>query len=74
MPLIITDRNTDRELWRVKECAAHCGLTPSSWRAYSAKGRTPESVGSLDTKTPLWDAEAVREWHMSRPGSPGRPK
>lgn len=73
MTPIIIDAETRRELWRVNECAGHCDLTPSSWRAYSSKGRTPEAVGSLDAKTPLWDAEAVREWQASRPGSPGRP-
>lgn len=72
LPVII-DRDTDRELWRVIECADHCGLTPSSWRAYSAKGRTPGPVAHLDAKTPLWDAQDVRDWQADRPGSPGRP-
>ncbi|MGV0391524.1 helix-turn-helix transcriptional regulator [Corynebacterium phoceense] len=70
MTLIITDRETGRELWRVKECAEHCGIKPSTWTTYSAQGRTPESVGHFDQRTPLWDAEEVKAWHAARPGSP----
>ncbi|MBE7338087.1 helix-turn-helix transcriptional regulator [Corynebacterium aurimucosum] len=70
MTPIITDRETGRELWRVKECAEHCGIKPSTWTTYSAQGRTPESVGHFDQRTPLWDAEEVKAWHAARPGSP----
>lgn len=70
MTPIITDRETGRELWRVKECAEHCGIKPSTWTTYSAQGRTPESVGHFDQRTPLWDAKEVKAWHAARPGSP----
>ena len=67
---IITDKVTGRELWRVKECATHCGIKPSTWTTYSAQGRTPTPVGHFDQRTPLWDAEEVKAWHTARPGSP----
>lgn len=67
---IIIDKDTGRQLWRVKECAAHCGIKPSTWTTYTAQGRTPQPVSHLDQRTPLWDAADVQEWHAHRPGSP----
>ena len=67
---IITDADTGRELWRVKECATHCGIKPSTWTTYTAQGRTPDPIAHFDGRTPLWDAEAVKTWHAQRPGSP----
>ncbi|QCB28933.1 hypothetical protein [Corynebacterium endometrii] len=70
MTPIIVDKDTGRELWRVKDCADHCHIRPSTWTTYTAQGRTPEPVTQLDARTPLWDAEEVRTWHAGRPGSP----
>lgn len=70
MTPIITDKDTGRELWRVKDCATHCRIKPSTWTTYTAQGRTPTPAGMLDGKTPLWDAEQVKAWHAARPGSP----
>ncbi|MCQ9352634.1 hypothetical protein NQ015_06775 [Corynebacterium sp. 153RC1] len=69
---IITDKDTGRELWRVKECAAYIGITPATWTNYAANGRTPQKVAHLDNRTPLWDADEVKNWHANRPGSPVR--
>lgn len=70
---IIIDQTTGRVLWRTVECAEHCGIGPRTWANYNAKGRTPPIVAHLDQRTPLWDAEEVKNWHANRPGSPGRP-
>ncbi|OSQ14682.1 helix-turn-helix transcriptional regulator [Corynebacterium diphtheriae] len=67
---IITDKDTGRELWRVADCATHVGITPRTWTNYAANHRTPAPVAHLDGRTPLWDAEEVKTWHASRPGSP----
>ena len=66
----IIDKDTGRVLWRVTECAAHCDIAASTWTTYNAQGRTPSLVTHLDKRTPLWDAEEVKQWHANRPGSP----
>ena len=75
MKLRITDTETGRELWTISQCAKHCGITATTWRGYrsrSAQNTSPKPVARLDGRTPLWDADEVREWHASRPGSPAR--
>lgn len=67
---IIIDKDTGRELWTGPDCAAHVGISPATWRNYSANGRTPAYVATILGKTRLWDAEEVKEWHAGRPGSP----
>lgn len=66
----IIDQDTGNTLWRTTECAAHCGITTSSWRSYTRRGLTPEVAAHLDARTPLWWADDVRRWHAGRPGSP----
>ncbi len=73
MTIRITDTTTGRELWTIAQCAAHCGVTASTWRSYSRTGgklSPPEATQHLDGRTPLWDAEEVKAWHAARPGSP----
>lgn len=67
---IIIDEHTGTRLWRSTECAEHCNITPRTWANYYANGRTPEPVGMLDKRSPLWDAEEIKTWHKNRPGSP----
>ena len=67
---IITDQDTGRELWFGEQCAAYIGVSPATWRNYSANQRTPAYVATILGKTRLWDAEAVKAWHAARPGSP----
>lgn len=69
----IIDQNTGRTLWRTIDCATHCGIGPRTWAHYHSKGTTPPIVAHLDQRTPLWDAEAVKNWHANRPGKLGRP-
>lgn len=71
MTPIIIDADTGRELWRIADCAAWCGIRASTWRQYTAAGRVPTPGGQLG-KTPLWNAEEVKTWHANRPGSPVR--
>lgn len=63
---VITDADTGRTLWRIEDCANHCDITPATWRSYVLKHMPPEPVARLGTN-PLWDAEAVRDWHANRP-------
>ncbi|QPK79870.1 hypothetical protein G7Y31_04020 [Corynebacterium lizhenjunii] len=69
---IIIDADTGRELWLGEDCAAHIGVTNSTWRGYSSHGRTPAPVATILGKTHLYDAEEVKAWHAARPGSPVR--
>lgn len=69
MRAIIVDAATGKPLWRSKECASHCGISPTTWRRYVADHRAPSPVAYLDC-TPLWDPEEVRVWQEKRPGSP----
>lgn len=64
----IIDTDTGRTLWRVSDCAEHCGVTNSTWRSYALKKLPPEPVAHLDPRIPLWDAESVKQWHAERPG------
>ena len=70
---IIVDEATNRRLWTAAECCDHTGVKPASWRSYVARSSAPAAVGVLDARTPLWDAEQVIAWQLSRPGKPGRP-
>lgn len=56
-----------RELWTAAECAEHINVTPSTWRAYVAQGRTPAKMPTLVPGINMWRAEEVREWHRKRP-------
>ena len=66
---VITDQDTGRLLWRVTDCAEHCGIKPTTFRTHVCDGRAPQPVAHLG-KSPLWDAEQVKTWHTNRPGSP----
>lgn len=68
----IIDKDTGRELWLGEDCASFIGVSPATWRTYSANGRTPAHVATILGNSRLWDADEVREWHASRPGSPVR--
>lgn len=72
MKPVIVDQDTGRELWRAQQCADHIGATPVTWRGYVSRGQAPRSVGELDARTPLWDADAVRNWNADRPGQGAR--
>lgn len=49
------------------ECAQLAGCTPSTWRAYVARGQAPAPVAAVG-RSKLWDAQQVREWATARPG------
>lgn len=67
---VITDLDTGHILWRGVDCATHVGIQPNTWRTYVSTGRAPQPVASLGDRMPLWDANEVRKWHDTRPGSP----
>lgn len=52
------------------EAAELAGLTPSAFRVYMARLRTRGQDfrrPGPDARTPMWDAELVREWAATRP-------
>ncbi len=55
--------------WTVKDCAAHWGIAPSTWRSYVARGHAPAPARRVGP-TPVWDPEMVRAWQ--RPGRGAR--
>jgi predicted DNA-binding transcriptional regulator AlpA len=57
------------EEWLVKDCAAHWGVKPSTWRSYVARGQAPQPVRKVGRES-LWDAAEVRAY--SRPGQGAR--
>lgn len=61
-----------RVMWRAERCADYIGVKRATWIAYNAR-RTKEWPAPRPTyvgRTPLWDAEEVKQWHAGRPGSP----
>ena len=67
---IIIDKTTGNELWTATQCADHCTINTSTWRGYVNHRHSPQPVGHLDKRTPLWNAAEVKAWHTTRPGSP----
>lgn len=67
---IIIDKDTGKELWFGEQCANYIGVTPATWRNYSANGRVPAYVATILGKTRLWLAEEIQAWNQTRPGSP----
>lgn len=67
---VITDQDTGRILWRGVDCANHVGIQPNTWRTYVSTGRAPQPVANLGDRMPLWDANEVKTWNQTRPGSP----
>lgn len=63
---VITDRDTGRELWTAQQCADHADVSVVTWRSYVSRDQAPQSVSQLDSRTPLWDAGEVTEWHGKR--------
>lgn len=37
----IIDADTGRTLWRVTDCATHCGISDATWRSYARKNMPP---------------------------------
>jgi hypothetical protein len=72
MKPVIVDQDTGRELWRADQCAEHAGIAAGTWRSYVNRGQAPAAVGELDARTPLWDAQVVRDWQDERPGQGAR--
>jgi hypothetical protein len=63
-----------QERWTADQCAAHAGITTSTWRDYVADHRAPAPLPGYDPHTgrKTWDATAVRSWHSQRPGQGAR--
>lgn len=63
---VIIDQDTGHELWRAQQCADHTGIAAVTWRGYVSRHQAPAPVAELDARTPLWDADIIREWHAQR--------
>lgn len=59
------------DLWQRSECADHVGVTPSTWSAYVARDQAPSPTKHVG-RTPLWDADEVRDWNANRLGRGAR--
>jgi hypothetical protein len=70
---------TDGPWWGVTQAAAHCGITPATWRHYVHIKLAPaaDDPGDPTTppnrRTPRWRPATVTTWHASRAGR-GRPR
>ena len=60
MKPIIIDADTGEPLWTAAECAAHRGITTSTWHAYVTRGQAPAAAAHLNARTPLWLASEVQ--------------
>jgi len=65
---------SSQERWTADECAAHAGITTSTWRDYVADHRAPAPLPGYDPHTGrrTWDPATVRTWHTRRPGQGAR--
>jgi hypothetical protein len=63
-----------QESWTADQCAAHAGITTSTWRDYVADHRAPTPLPGYDPHTgrKTWDPTTVRTWHSRRPGQGAR--
>src|SRR5437763_15614244 len=63
-----------QESWPADQCAAHAGITISTWRDYVADYRAPAPLPGYDPHTgrKTWDPATVRSWHSARPGQGAR--
>jgi hypothetical protein len=57
------------EEWTADRCATQWGILPRTWHSYVARGQAPKPARHVG-RTPLWDADAVRDW--PRPGRGAR--
>jgi len=63
-----------QERWTAEQCAAHAGITTSTWRDYVADHRAPAPLPGYDphTSRKTWDPATVRTWHTAHPGQGAR--
>jgi hypothetical protein len=59
-----------QQRWTAEQCAAHAGISTSTWRDYVADGRAPAALPGYDPDTgrKTWDSATVRTWQAHRPG------
>lgn len=66
------------QTWTATECAAHAGISETTWRAYVARrhprGDPPPQplTGYDEQRRRRWDAAAVRAWQARRIGAGAR--
>ena len=67
MQVVAVDLDSGKRLWTAAQCAHSCGITKPTFTAYVARGTAPRPCARFDGRTPLWDAEEIQAWHVSRP-------
>lgn len=72
VPLLITNRETGRELWTKEQCAEHCGVTLGSWRTYGRLHKIPPAAAYIGNVA-LWDSDEIKHWNAHRIRRPRNP-
>lgn len=56
-------------LWTVSKVCEHIGVAKTTFTSYVSKRVAPQPAFAIE-RTRLWDAEEIKAWHATRPGSP----
>ncbi|MGL5827776.1 MAG: helix-turn-helix transcriptional regulator [Nocardioides sp.] len=59
--------------WTTDDVATFLDVSPSTVRAYMARGQMPESDRRMG-RLPLWRPASIRRWHEQRPRRPAGPR
>jgi predicted DNA-binding transcriptional regulator AlpA len=51
--------------WTTRDVAAYLGVTPSTIRAYAARGQMPPADRRIG-REPVWRPATIRTWHSQR--------
>jgi len=52
--------------WTTRDVATFLNVTPSTIRAYVARGQMPEADRRIG-REPVWRPATIRKWHNQRP-------
>jgi len=60
--------------WTTRDVASYLGVTPSTIRAYAARGQVPGADRRIGRET-VWRPATIRKWHSQRrrPASAAEP-
>lgn len=63
-----------RERWTTRQAAEHCGVRPSTFRAYVNRDHAPQPLPDEFGKRGerIFLADEIRRWHANRPGPGAR--
>jgi DNA-binding transcriptional MerR regulator len=55
-----------RDWWTTGDVASYLNVTPSTIRAYVARGQMPDADRRIG-REPVWRPETIRKWQRQRP-------